>query len=329
MSKRHKKNALKKKRFKVLLSALVTVLLIGLLFYNADITQLWNILQKVNYFFIVLSILAYFGLNLCLAFRLYILLTHLGYNIEYSKILSFHFGSMVLADITPGKVGYFGMILLLKDRVKIEDSTSALTIGQILDFFLKIMGAFLFILIISEALVGEYRNVILLGVIFVLFLTIILSVLIWTPFALKFIDKFEKIPIGKKIKKLLVKVQNSSSELKPAITKSFAVSIIGWMFIGAQWYFIALAIGIEDFSIIYFLLLQPISSTVAFIPVTLGGIGLQESAIVALMKVSGTEYTSAFAMGVLIRGLSIMIDAICGINKVKEISLFTLTKIHK
>lgn len=86
-----------------------------------------------------------------------------------------------------------------------------------------------------------------------------------------------------------IKVQNSSTTLRPVL-------------------------------IIYFLLLQSIASTVAFLPFSLGGIGLQESAIVGILRLSGIDVTIALAFSLLVRGMSMLVDAVPGMVHLRKLS---------
>lgn len=69
--------------------------------------------------------------------------------------------------------------------------------------------------------------------------------------------------------------------------------------------------------------MQAVVSTLAFIPVSLGGAGLQESAIVAILGIPGVGvgYTLALTFGILVRGMSILVDVGFGTFNLRKISL--------
>lgn len=307
---------------RVLISAIITISILAILFIKVDPGLLLESLRTINYGYLALALLGYLCLNFALAFRLFWLLNKLGYHLSYRQILFFHFTSMILGDVTPGKVGYFGLVLLLKD-VKAEDTLSVLTIGQIMDFLMKIAGTVAFVALLSGILLNEYQGVVIAGITVVTALTLIASLLIWSERSLNLLRIFSFGAL-KKLTNLVEGIQASTSRLKSELAKALLISIAGWVFVGAQWYFIFLALFPDtNPSFLYFFLLQAIASTVAFIPVSLGGIGLQESAIIGilLISVSNIEYTSAFTFGILVRGMSMLVDASLGTFNLRKLSI--------
>nr|AAU84054.1 hypothetical protein GZ36D8_10 [uncultured archaeon GZfos36D8] len=307
---------------RALISAGITIFILALLFLKVDLGLLLESLQTINYWYLALAFIGYLGLNFALAFRLFWLLNKLGYHhYSYWNILLFHFTSMILGDVTPGKVGYFGLLLLLKD-VKAEDTLSVLTIGQIMDFIMKIAGTVAFAVILSGILL-EFQAVLLAGITMMVALTAIASLLIWSEKSVKLLSFFAFGPL-KKVTNLVEDVQASTSRLKSELVKALLISIAGWVFVGAQWYFIFLALSpTTNISFLFFFLLQAVVSTLAFIPVSLGGIGLQESAIVIILEIPGVGvgYTLALTFGILVRGMSILVDAVFGTFNLRKISL--------
>ena len=311
-----------KMKNKALISAIVTIAILAILFLKVDPGLLLESLRAINYWYLAFALLGYLCLNFALALRLFLLLKKLGYQHSYLQILFFHFTSMILGDVTPGKVGYFGLVLLLKD-VKAEDTLSVLTIGQIMDFLMKIVGTVAFAAIISGILLREYQGVMIAGIAVVSALTLIASLLIWSKRSLKLLRLFS-FGVLKKLTNLIEGIQASTSRLKSELIKALLISIVGWVFVGAQWYFIFLALLPEtNLSFLYFFLLQSVASTVAFIPISLAGIGLQESAMIAILLISESEigYTSAFTFGVLVRGMSMLIDALFGTFNLRKLSI--------
>ncbi|HJH26996.1 MAG TPA: hypothetical protein C5S37_09570 [Methanophagales archaeon] len=307
---------------RALISAGITIFILAILFLKVDLGLLLESLQTINYWYLALAFIGYLGLNFALAFRLFWLLNKLGYHhYSYWNILLFHFTSMILGDVTPGKVGYFGLLLLLKD-VKTEDTLSVLTIGQIMDFIMKIAGTVAFAVILSGILL-EFQAVLLAGITMMVALTAIASLLIWSEKTLKLLSFFSFGPL-KKVTNLVEDVQASTSRLKSELVKALLISIAGWVFVGAQWYFIFLALSpTTNISFLFFFLLQAVVSTLAFIPVSLGGAGLQESAIVIILGIPGVGvgYTLALTFGILVRGMSILVDAGFGTFNLRKISL--------
>jgi uncharacterized protein (TIRG00374 family) len=314
---RKKKKKMKKR---TLISAIITISILAILFIKVDPVLLLKSLRTINYWYLALALLGYLCLNFAITFRLFLLLNKLGYHYTYRQILFFHFTSMILGDVTPGKVGYFGLVLLLKD-VKAEDTLSVLTIGQIMDFLMKIVGTVAFVVLLSGILLHEYQGVVIAGITVVTALTLIASLLIWSERSLNLL-RFFSFGVLKKLTNLIEGIHASTSRLKSELVKALLISIAGWLFVGAQWYFTFLALlPAANVSYLYFLLLQSVVSTIAFIPVTLGGIGLQESAIVGILRISEVGYTTAFTFAILVRGMSMLVDASLGAFNLRKLSL--------
>lgn len=307
-------------RERAFISAIITISILTFLFLKVDLSLLWESFARINYRYLALALLGYLCLNFALALRLFWLLKKLGYRIPYYQILLSHFTSMILGDVTPGKVGYFGLVLLLEE-VKAEDTLSVLTIGQIMDFLMKIVGTVVFAAILSGILLHEYQAVLIAGITVVSALTLIAGLLIWSERSLKLLSIFSFGAL-KKLTNLIEGIQASTSRLKSELLKALLISIAGWVFVGAQWYLIFLALLPETkLSFLYFLLLQSVVSTIAFIPLSLGGTGLQESAIVAILRISEVGYTPAFAFGILVRGMSMLVDAGLGTFNLRKLSI--------
>lgn len=306
-----------RKRINILISGLVTIAILLFLFLKADIPTFIKTILKVNFYYLFAGFLGYLGLNITLAIRLKLFLGRLGYSLALKQLLLYHFSSMILGDVTPGKVGYFGMVLLLKDKVEAPDTLSILTLGQIMDFILKIMGTLAFLILISKL---QGQDIVLIAILVLSGLTLIAILLLWSKKSLRLLGAVKGFGIGRMVN-LLESVQNSSTTVRPVLIKAFLLSVFGWLFIGTQWYFLARSVGIvgTEFNFIYFLLLQSIASTVAFLPLSLGGIGLQESAMVGILWLSGIDGTIALAFSLLVRGMSMLVDAIPGMVYLRKL----------
>lgn len=308
------------------ISAVVTVVVLILLFTRVDLQSLMSILGGVDYRYLLLGVLSYVGLNLVLALRLFLLLRELGHDVPYRDMLMHHFSAMILGDVTPGKIGYFGMILMLRDRVPGRDAISVLTVSQIMDFIMKIVGTITFFLIMSHALLGGNQNILLAGIFLVAALTVVACLLLWSEKSLRVLRLFDGIGFVKRILNILEGVQESSHKLKPMLLVSFIISVLGWILVGGQWYFLGLSVGLLQ-PYWFFFLLQSVISTVAFIPVSLGGMGIQESAGIAVLLLMGFGYTRAFVFNILTRGVCIIVDAVMGVFNLRKLAISDIFKI--
>ena len=87
---------------------------------------------------------------------------------------------------------------------------------------------------------------------------------------------------------------------------------------GTFWWLIARAVGI-DAPLWVFLLLQPVVTALTFLPVSIGGIGVQESAAVLLLVTMDFDYALVFAFALIVRGLSMLIDVSIGFRNLGRV----------
>ncbi len=180
-----------------LISAFFTLFILFILFQKAEIGELRSIIETIDYLPLFVAALFYFLLNLALSYRFYILAIYDQYNVTYVNILRYHFSSMILSDVTPGRVGYFSMVYYLKDRINIENSTNYVFLGQFIDILLKIFGILLFVTLFTTVFVSDNKLEFLAIFLFLVSIALLFSVILWSE---KFVDF-----IGQKIGNSIVR----------------------------------------------------------------------------------------------------------------------------
>jgi hypothetical protein len=79
---------------------------------------------------------------------------------------------------------------------------------------------------------------------------------------------------------------------------AFAINLLNWFVNYTILYFISLALGIEvKFS--YFLIILPISTLVAQIPITINGLGTRELTMISLFGILGVSAVKVFSMSLI------------------------------
>ncbi|MBN1187223.1 MAG: flippase-like domain-containing protein [Bacteroidales bacterium] len=132
----------KKRTIHLLLSGLFTALLIAVILYFVSLADLVQALSLVGYKFIIIG----FFLHLVTYFiRTILLYFFLGTNsMTFKYLLSIHFIQNFFVHLIPASLGEFSFPILLKDKVKMSASISALLITKI-----SIMVGLLFLFVIS------------------------------------------------------------------------------------------------------------------------------------------------------------------------------------
>ncbi|OFW53892.1 MAG: hypothetical protein A2163_02260 [Actinobacteria bacterium RBG_13_35_12] len=80
-----------------------------------------------------------------------------------------------------------------------------------------------------------------------------------------------------------------------------------------NWYLASLALGI-DLSLAAFIFLVPVVSTIAMLPISIGGIGLRENSLVFIMVAMGAANAKAALCSLLILFMLIIVGIVGGIT---------------
>ena len=84
----------------------------------------------------------------------------------------------------------------------------------------------------------------------------------------------------------------------PFLFGALLINLIAWIFNYLNIYLIGLALGI-NVKFIYFLIILPIATLIAQIPITINGFGTRELTLIGLFGVLGVEATKVFSMSIL------------------------------
>lgn len=293
---------------KQVFSIITTIVILFLLFSKGNFSELYDVLIELDVTFLFLSVLSYIIFTNLIGFRFYFLLDK---KVSLYKVLKCHFGSMLLSDVTPGRLGYFSIVHHLKDKVAMEESTNYVLLGQLNDFLNKFLAIIIFSYLLSSTVIEkETIKFVMLFTLFCLFLLIAFT------YGIGFQYISERINSSNKILIFFDKVKNYAVYDSSKILRFVFITTIAWVSLGFFWYFSALSLGIDNFSVFYHMILHGLSSVLSFLPFVLGGIGLQEATLVTILTIEGINYDLALAFAVLTRGINIIIDLIIGIKYV-------------
>ncbi len=221
-----------------------------------------------------------------------------------------HMRGMLYSHATPGRVGYYYTAFSITKRT--EKTTSAnvgfVTVIQGINFLIKIILCIIAV-IYFFGLQAHFMIISLLPVSIVAMIILIL----YTNILNKIVGK---LPLIGRFLNNIERMQKASRELETKkLVQMITVSLISWIFMSAQWYYIAHSIGAEiDFIIA--LLLQPLLTTVMFIPVSPAGLGLTEAGGAVLFNLMGLSEAAGVTFILLVRFNSIIIDSLGFIDKI-------------
>jgi uncharacterized membrane protein YbhN (UPF0104 family) len=272
-----------KKKIKLLIKLIITTLLIYLVLSNIDLDKLKDILLNSNPFYLLLAFVFFNISKIVSSIRLNIYFKRVGVDISEKENLTLYYIGMFYNLALPGGIGGDGYKIYhlnKKYSAKVLPLTKATLFDRIsgLVSLLFLMGIFLYFSIFTKYLYG-YE-----------ILLIVASLLAFPSFYI--------------FNKMLFK--DYIDDFKSGNILAFVVQLA--QVICA--YFIVLSIGASEF--IEYLAIFLLSSIVAVLPITVGGIGSREMTFLYAFTLVGLDSSSGIAFSLIffiITALSSLIGA--------------------
>lgn len=293
-----------RKKLVLALQVLISLILLGIILYSLRLEYLLDVLSRTDPFFFGLGVLAYLCLNLLNSVKLGMLVRS---KMAFKDLFMVNMAGMLASDVTPGRAGYFYTIVLLKDQIRKANSAAALSIFQLTELLVKLIGSLAaFLLLVSFFSGTDLPAYFFLG--FGL-LTVLALFLIFVSFS-KSASKL--LGWSKKLLPSFVNFQEQAKTKKSVFASAFGITLLGWLFRGAEWFFIANAVGIP-LGFFHAILLHPLITLFAFVPVSIAGLGLVEFAgitVISNMQLLPLEKATemVFAFLILDRGMNLVVD---------------------
>jgi len=297
------------------------ILGVGLFIYlliKLDITKIFQEIKNLNfsYLFIVVILLGIFFITQTL--KWFMLAREQKINIPFKDAFKINIISDFYGFVTPSKIGSIMRVDYLKKyKADTGKGLSNFVIDKILDlsslFVLTIGFSFIFYREIIFSIVSPIYQ-------FIIIAFFLLMILLCLLFYKKEISK----PIAKTIYRLFIPKRlkekskilfNSFYEDMPPLLFLgfvFIINLINWIVNYVMIYFIGLSLGI-NIGFIPYLIILPISTLVAQIPITINGLGTREITMINLFGLFGVDKVKVFSMSIMGIIISSIIPAIIAI----------------
>ena len=288
------------------LQFLIAAVIIVLLLITLNPVTIYQFLFHISPVFIVLAMAFYLVNNLLMAYRLKGVLTFLGHKLRYRMIFSSHMAGMIFSDVTPARSGYMYAAYDLSRRgIPLSKAMVSVTSTFIFDLIFKS-------LIAAIGIVYFYSHLFSLDAGLYLFLLfgIIVTILLLYFFITRVPARVRSALQGYRVFRLLFQYGDESRTIHQISPFILAISFLGWIFRGLEWYCIASAVGIASFSLMDGLFLNPLLTLLSLVPVTPAGIGIQEAGIIGLFLLVHIDRTAATYFALLTRASEALIDAV-------------------
>ena len=288
----------KQNMLKTALVISITIAIFYLIFTKIDFRSVVDVLSHANLVYLLLALLLTILIPVISAKRWKIILESMKYDISFVDCFCMIMGTLPLTSITPSKSGDVIKAYYLKDRVPITKTIGSVLTERVLDIFALIMFC-----LIGLAFYQQSRMIIIT-------ITILFCII-----GFFFISHKEiKFPIKKSWND---KLQNILLATK-TLTKSKKSFLIVLMYTFTLWFLAVIQ------TIIFFLALGvnvplsftmaniPIAIFIGQIPVTLGGMGTRDAAIIFLFSGYATS-SELLGVGILFSAFRYWLLSLIGI----------------
>jgi uncharacterized protein (TIRG00374 family) len=268
-----------------------------------------DVIYNIDLRWIFVAGLLFFIGHLIIIYRLKYILKKF-HKVSYKDLFWFHFFGYAIGQLTPGKLGYFSVAYLLKkQKIPYSFSTSVLIFAQFMSLVVQLIlaGFGILYLILMKGVTLESIVYFILGLGWLLGLSIgIFLFFKHGPSKLKFIKRF---PYGEKIFGLMGKLDRDFSKVKPMIPKIFIISLFLWLMSGLAWAAIGTSLGI-NIPIISYTVLNPLITSLTFIPISPSGMGFAEGGSVLIFSFLGVQMEKAFLLMILDRSINLFLSTL-------------------
>ncbi|MBU4450952.1 MAG: flippase-like domain-containing protein [Actinobacteria bacterium] len=247
------------------------------------------------------------------AVRWQLLLKTQGIRISKGYLASSFLIGSFFNNILPTSVGgdiFRSLDIANKTKISVGKSASVLVI----DRFAGVISAALYAVIalfLGFATIGTTSYVIPIAIFFAI--SIIFGFLILNPSILRLNKIVRKIKFLSKIREKLMEVYHtflSFKKYKLALIEALLCSLALQFGVICNYYLAARSLGI-NLSLASFIFIVPVVATIAMLPITIGGTGLRENALVFFMVALGAQNQKA-AMTSLVIFAMILVPGIIG-----------------
>lgn len=261
---------------------------------------------------VALSFLFTIPILLLQTYKWDMLLNYQKIKLEFSYLLKLYTVGLFYSLITPGKLGSFLRILYLKERVQkgLAECSSNLILERILDFIalfiLSIIGSLL-LLQRSSAIFWTLAGVFVLFV----FGAFLLLYSQQKDFLLKIVYNYlVPSPLKSRVKfgfKIFYKtLPNISKLLLP-----FLIGFLGWILLLTQSYVVSRALDIKV-PYIHYITFITIGTIVGWLPISIGGFGTRDAAIIYLLGILGVNAQTALSLSLISYTITSITPALLG-----------------
>jgi len=253
------------KSLKIIAPLLFACVIIAFLFAQIEGESLLRALREGDKVLLMLGLIPLFLAHLFSIWRWKSLVDAYGVTSRFGELARIYFANLPIAKWTPMYSGDFLRALYLKEKLPSTEGAAIVAVESFIDVFVL-----LFFVLVSAVVRGAwtYAGVALLGI-----LGLGIGVyLIGTPL-------FSRMPFFSRSATRIAEVFRFFRQSPGRVARTFFITVLSWLQISLFIKIMFLAFGYPTVSLFYILTVQPLVTLVALLPVTLGGLGTREAAM--------------------------------------------------
>jgi uncharacterized protein (TIRG00374 family) len=290
----------------------VSVILIAYLLSRVGLANVVEVMRaaSANYLYLLVALAIYFGAITLGSLKWQILLRAQSIDVPLANLLSFTFVGLFFGNFLPTNVGgdfVRGYDLARHTLLPAETAVSVIVdrmLGLIAFVFVAVVMALLVVYSTGQAALWEVAviaSIVLLGLcaLFALMLSNRLRGQIRRLFGTSLLSGLA--PLYDRLSAALSSYRRRYAALALAFTISVVILTIGSLVN----YLLSLALG-GGISLLYIFLFTPLITFVLLIPISIGGIGLNQSAYVFFFNLVGVPEDKSLAMSLIMQAIIIV-----------------------
>jgi hypothetical protein len=299
-----------KKYFIIIGIALFIYLLIKL-----DVRKIIGEVREINIYYLLIAVSLFLIYLIFQTLKWFVIARKQKVEIPFREAFKINVIANFYGFVTPARIGSITRATYFKDyKGGSGKGLGNFIIDKILDIssLLLLAIGFGFLLYKNIKIISTSYLYVFIGI----FLLIILfSLIFYKKKSSKFFLKFLYHLIPERLKnKARLSFESFYENMPPFgfLILVFILNLVTWVIDYMTMYFIALSLGV-DIHPIFFLVILPISTLVAQIPITINGLGTRELTLISLFGLFGVEAVKVFAMSVISLVISGIIPAVIAI----------------
>jgi len=279
------------------------ILLLVLLLY-VDLAESWRVVREADIALVIASFIVLLGLRFLSAYRWFVLLKGKNAVVTYRTIVRLNFIGVFCGTFMPGGTELAGIFMLAKLTSDLALTVSSLLVERVLALTALLVLVLLGLLIAPPGLPSILGYGAGMGLM-VLALGILASL---HPRVRRVINHLLShgwiAPIGRRVNKLFVRLDTYANE-RSLMVYSLGLAFCMQLLRVACTIVVAWALGVH-LPIATFVAIVPIIFLIVLLPISVGGLGVRETAFVSTFALVGVSAESAFTLSLLLYLISML-----------------------